>query len=98
MGLCFQTIISNGPTMADMEKSIKTGWIWICMRRDPVPRKDGKGHDWHIQGVTSYENLAIDMCLDEYHFVGPLPIDVSLPNDFMEWPGSYFPYTKRSDD
>lgn len=95
MGLCCQTIIGDGPEMGGMQKNIETGWVWVCMRRDPVSRKDEKGHDWHIQGVASYEQLAIEMCLDEYHFIGPLPVDVALPYDLMEWPGSYFPYTKE---
>lgn len=97
MGLCFQTIVGNGPTIRNMEKNIDNGWVWLVCRLDPSPRGDGKGHDWHVQGVGTTEGGAVEMCVDSTYFIGPLPLDTALPTGRMEWAGSYFPLAKTED-
>lgn len=61
--------------------------MWIVIRRDEhrVPA------DYHIQGLATSEQIAIEMCVDETYFIGPLPVNTSLPHSTIEWIGLYFP-------
>lgn len=73
------------------ELKLENGFIWVVGRRDPVIPEGATKANWHIQGVTSSEIIAIEMCLDATYFIGPLPINTALPHDTIEWIGSYFP-------
>lgn len=99
MGIDIQSMKGKPEAQMNEQRTLDKGWVWLVFRRDPNsarvvnlddPSKN-KGHDWHIQGVTTSEDLAIEMCLDEHYVIGPLPIDTSLPTRRIEWAGSYFP-------
>jgi hypothetical protein len=79
----------DGPEM--VQKDFNHGWVWIVFRLDPNLREDS-GQDWHIQGIATSEELAINMCSDENYFIGPIPLDMLFPESRMEWPGMYRPY------
>lgn len=92
MGLCFQFIDGPGPKMRKGKKmNIEQGFVWVVGRREP----NTDPVQWHIQGITETESLAIEMCVDETYFIGPVPINVSLSHNRIEWVGSYFPLEKR---
>jgi hypothetical protein len=100
MGICIQSVNGNGPTIImNKARTLARGWVWIVLRRDPDsamvkdptdPSKN-RGHQWHIQGVATNEELALRMCLDENYVIGPLPLDSALSVSRIEWAGSYFP-------
>ncbi len=90
MGLCFQQITGNGPVMEQTELNLSNGWVWVVLRRDPTKQPA----DWHLQGVAADEGLALKMCKDETYIIGPLPINTALPEQGIEWVGSYFPLKK----
>lgn len=52
---------------------------------------DGRGPEIHIQGVTLDEAAAVAMCINETYFVGPMLINVLLPQKPIPWAGLYFP-------
>jgi hypothetical protein len=73
--------------------NIEQGFIWIVGRIDPHPETA----QWHIQGVTESEQLAIQMCADETYFIGPVPLNTALSHNRVEWIGSYFPLGQTND-
>lgn len=89
MGLCFQTIKGDGPKMELSE--IGEGFVWVVGRRDT----EGPEPQWHIQGITGSEELAVQMCSDETYFIGPVPLNVALAHQRIEWVGSYFPFLRQ---
>lgn len=92
MGICLQLIDGNGPRMKTKKpRCLENGFVWMVGRRDPVIPKGKSKANWHIQGVTSDEQIAIEMCEDETYFIGPLPLNTALPHDTIEWVGLYFP-------
>lgn len=95
MGHCFQDIEKDGPTIDSMDNDLETGWIWVVIRIDPNIREGRTTRDYYLQGVTDHEELAIAFCQDENYFIGPLPLNTSLPERNMEWPGSYFPLKRK---
>lgn len=92
MGICLQDIKGAGPKMkTKIARCLETGFVWLVCRRDPVIPKNKTQADYHIQGVTSEEKIAVEMCEDEHYFIGPLPLNTALPHDTIEWVGLYFP-------
>lgn len=92
MGVCFQQIKGDGPPMnSNEELNLASGWIWVVLRRDPVPTPA----DWHMQGFAADESLALEMCTDETYLIGPLPFNTALPHDRIEWAGSYYPHKRK---
>ena len=73
-----------------IERKIENGFIWVVGRRQPPTDPIYKA-DWHIQGVTTNEELALEMCVDENYFIGPLPVNTALPHKTIQWVGLYFP-------
>lgn len=85
MGICVNSIEGDGEKMkvpGDAE------FIWVVFRRHDRGELPGQ---WHLQGIADTETLALQMCRDETYFIGPLPKNVSLPHDTIEWVNSYFP-------
>lgn len=74
--------------------NLSTDWVWVVIRRDPAKAPA----DWHIQGVASDEEIAKQMCLDDSYIIGPLPLNIALPHDRVEWVGSYFPLREKKDE
>lgn len=94
MGVCFQSITGDGPIMRKKLRDIDNGFVWVCGRRDPNPSAEGI-NDWHLQGIATDEKVAVEMCVDENYFVGPIPVNTALPHRRIEWVGSYFPYKRN---
>lgn len=46
---------------------------------------------WEFIGVFSTEEKAVAACRDYTYFVGPARIDEQLPDETVEWTGSYYP-------
>jgi len=46
---------------------------------------------WAICGVFSEEKKAVSECKGNKHFVGPIPMNISLPDELQNWPGLYYP-------
>lgn len=61
--------------------------VWICGK---VGTKTG----WDIQGVFSSEALAVAACRSAEYFIGPLALDVALPDESSPWPRAYWPLSK----
>lgn len=93
MGIIVQEIMGDGPVMKTnvAELNLSADWVWVVIRRDPAKTPA----DWHIQGVASDEEIAKQMCLDDSYIIGPIPFNIALPHDRVEWPGSYFPLRKK---
>ena len=48
-------------------------------------------HAFEVCGLYNSEADAVKRCLDYKHFVGPLKMDESLPDEQVIWPGGYYP-------
>lgn len=46
---------------------------------------------YHIQGIATSEEVAVEMCRDLGYFIGPIPVNLALPHERCEWPEMYFP-------
>lgn len=92
MGLPIQMIAVGGVIIV----TPASGVMWLMGRREP-PAAQGLPGIWHIQGIFTDEELAKQNCLDENYFIGPLPINVALPHERIEWPGCYFPLRESSE-
>lgn len=67
---------------------LEHGWVWMVYRIDNLGTKD---EAWHLQGVAGTEKLATEICLDETYVIGPVPLNVALPEKRLEWAGAKFP-------
>jgi hypothetical protein len=54
------------------------------------------GKNWEILGVFSTEQLAVDACSTDDHFVGPIKLDEKLSEDNIDWAGHYYPISAVS--
>ena len=52
------------------------------------------GFAWEMVGVFNNEKKAIDACIKESYFVGPLEIDKPFPDMTVPWKGAYYPSEK----
>jgi hypothetical protein len=60
--------------------------VWVVGRM-----ADHAAGVWQLQGVFSDRTNAIKACRDEDYFVGPVPLDRSLPHQTVKWPGCFYP-------
>lgn len=51
------------------------------------------GQTWELLGVFTDEKDAIKACSLRTHFVGPVDLNVRLPDEQIKWPGCYYPKT-----
>lgn len=51
---------------------------------------------WEIAGIFDREDDAINVCLDEDYFVGPIEINVQLPECILKWPKPYYPHLEEA--
>jgi len=63
--------------------------VWIAGSQ-PGSHKVGEVV-WDILGVFDTEAGARAACTKPYHFIGPLEMNVRLPDETLEWPGSFYP-------
>jgi hypothetical protein len=68
------------------------GIIFVVCR---VVLRPGRPVEVHLQGIASDRKTAVAMCRDETYFIGPIPINVSLPEDRVEWPAIEYPLRKK---
>lgn len=61
--------------------------VWVC------GRLNGYG-SWDFLGVYSTDDRAIHACQSDVHFIAPMSMDDTAPDEPTPWPGAYFP--KRS--
>lgn len=63
---------------------MQTLWVVSKMHTYRTP-------DWTFQGVYDSEEKAIQACLTEDYFIGPVGLNEPIPHERMAWPGAYFP-------
>lgn len=62
--------------------------VWLVLRREV----EGNERLYHIQGIGTDEEIAKAMCLNESYMIGPIPLNLALPEEIIEWKGAYFPH------
>lgn len=81
---------------------LRTGqMIYLLGRRAEemlCPKCTHKHGVYFIQGAFTEPSLAEAAALDETYFVGPLPLNMALPHELIEWHGLYWPLQVRKDD
>ena len=60
--------------------------LWVVGRNN-----DDSGKDWDFQGVFDTEDKAVAACISPMHFVGPVELNQTIPEESSEWPDSYYP-------
>lgn len=60
--------------------------VWIVGK---VNKKNHK--QWEFQGVYDDEQKAIDVCEDEFWFIGPAQMNTHIPTETVDWPGAFYP-------
>lgn len=50
---------------------------------------------WELAGVYSDQAKAEAACKDDRYFVGPVELDVALPEETTVWPGAYYPRSPK---
>lgn len=48
---------------------------------------------WEVIGIFDNESQAVAACSTYSHFVGPLKLNETLPDERTSWPGCYYPRT-----
>ncbi len=64
--------------------------VWVVGRIIgpwPVPKETHC--TWELCGVFEAEADAVAVCRSERHFVGPVEMNLELPE--TQWPGAYYP-------
>lgn len=46
---------------------------------------------WELIGVFDSEEKAVNACVKDNYFVGPVTLNVAFPDEPVEWPGCYYP-------
>jgi hypothetical protein len=65
--------------------------VWVAARTHDY-RGPSKASAWEVLGIYSSEAAAAARCrVAGTDFVGPLSLDVDLPEELIEWPGAYHP-------
>jgi hypothetical protein len=94
MGVVVRNVPGTEIILKDALSLAKDGVIWVCGRREPVEGREWG--IWHIQGIATTEEQGIAMCRDETYFIGPLPANVALQHDQIEWVGLYYPLLEEA--
>jgi hypothetical protein len=93
-GRCGPMVLGDDPF--PVTTIVETGdMIFILGRVEQALICDKCTHEhgrYLIQGLFSEQTLAEQNALDETYFIGPLPLNVGLPHDPMEWHGLYWPF------
>ena len=53
---------------------------------------------WEVLGIYSSEELAVKRCKLYNDFVGPLDLDIDLPEETTGWLDSYYPLASDRDN
>lgn len=61
--------------------------LWVTLR-------NVEGEQAEILGVFDGELRAVAACRDEACGIGPMPLNMALPDERQEWPGFYYPHLK----
>ncbi len=75
--------------------------VWVVGKyKGECPEVDGRA--WEMQGVFSSEERALSfiktLAEPEYYCIGPLTLDVPLPEENCDWPGCYYPFAPKGED
>lgn len=66
----------------------RTVWLVGRYQRDGLSPFD-------VLGCYSTLERAVARCTDRRDFVGPLPLDLPMPDDVESWPGAFYPVRNR---
>jgi hypothetical protein len=72
--------------------------LWILGRREEGTCQACHAGKYHFQGTFTERALADENALDETYFVAPIPVNIALPHDPMEWSGLYWPRVEKPDN
>lgn len=50
---------------------------------------------WELHGVFDSEEKAIAACHSRIHFIGPVELNLELPDITVDWPGLYYPMSRN---
>jgi hypothetical protein len=70
--------------------------VWLIVRRQARGR--GRPAFYHIQAIATDEEKAVALCRDASYIIGPFPVNVALPEQMVEWKGSYCPLAQEVED
>ena len=56
--------------------------------------KGSTGVVWELQGVFDSQELAEQACTLPVHFIGPIEMNVRMPEESTDWEGLYWPCLK----
>jgi len=62
--------------------------LWVCGK---YKGENKIGVMWDLQGIFSTKELAIKACRNDLYFIGPVILDEALPDETVDWPGSFYP-------
>ena len=68
-----------------------TGWLILEPFQLWIVGRVHYKKEWEFIGVYSNEQRAVAACTTDWHFVGPVTLNETLPDGPGSWPGSYFP-------
>jgi len=66
--------------------------LWVVGQfKGSYQYKNISGVCWDLNGIHETEEAAINSCRDDSYFIGPIELNVALPDETTTWPGCYFP-------
>lgn len=65
----------------------QTVMIYIVGRLEPV----GDKVLLEVDGVFDNYDRAVEVCTTKRHFIGPVPLNETLPEEGIAWPGMHYP-------
>jgi len=63
--------------------------LWVCGKH--LGQDDAGNPAWDLQGIFEAEAAAVAACQELNDFIGPVPLNVKLPQDATEWPNCRYP-------
>jgi len=83
--------MQRGLRMEQLNFKYPTMKLWVVGRLNLDRGITDYPFVWEIMGVFSDEKLAVESCTTKVDFVGPVDMNVKLPDEVVQWPGLYYP-------
>ena len=77
----------SAPPLQQADGSLVVVWV-VGNQRCVI---DTQTTVWDILGVFDTESVAVAACTKTSHFIGPLILNARLPDEVVDWVGSYYP-------
>lgn len=69
----------------------KVPMVYIVGSLEPV----GNRVLLEVDGVFNKYEMAVKACTTKKHFIGPVPLNKSLPKEGIAWPGMHYPHRQE---